>query len=214
MVSRISGDRLFLPEIDLDRYPREIPLFPNLILQEAAVGILDILGQIDEAGELGRGCRQLHHVFDFDVFAFGRRGRIIFDDRQQVVVQRRGGHAPLAVFVNPDGGLEHFEDALFVEYRGEDDRNVVEGRQFFCQDLFPLLHRVVAFFHQIPFIDYDHAPFAMISYWAFSRSTIAFFIMDWISEGLNNLDFTLAALATQNLPSFGMYSSQGRFFVP
>ena len=54
----------------------------------------------------------------------------------------------------------------------------------------------------------------LISYWAFSRSTIAFFIMDWISEGLNNLDFTLAALATQNLPSFGMYSSQGRFFVP
>lgn len=136
MVSRISGDRLFLPEIDLDRYPREIPLFPNLILQEAAVGILDILGQIDEAGELGRGCRQLHHVFDFDVFAFGRRGRIIFDDRQQVVVQRRGGHAPLAVFVNPDGGLEHFEDALFVEYRGEDDRNVVEGRQFFARTSF------------------------------------------------------------------------------
>ena len=51
------------------------------------------MGQIDEAGELGRGCRQLHHVFDFDVFAFGRRGRVVLDDRQQVVVQRRGGHA-------------------------------------------------------------------------------------------------------------------------
>ena len=37
---------------------------------------------------------------------------------------------------------------------------------------------------------------------------------DWISEGLNSLDFTLAALVTQNLPSSGMYSSQGRAFVP
>ena len=37
---------------------------------------------------------------------------------------------------------------------------------------------------------------------------------DWISEGLNSLDFTLAALVTQNLPSSGMYSSQGSAFVP
>jgi len=43
-----------------------------------------------------------------------------------------------------------------------------------------------------------------ISYCDFNRSTMAFFIIDWISEGLNNLDFTLAAFATQNLPSLGM----------
>ena len=46
------------------------------------------------------------------------------------------------------------------------------------------------------------------------RSTIAFFMMDWISDGENNLLFTLAALATQNLPSTGIYSSHASAFVP
>ena len=54
----------------------------------------------------------------------------------------------------------------------------------------------------------------LIWYTPFSLSTIAFFITDWISDGLNSLDLTLAALATQNFPSLGMYSSQGMALVP
>ena len=34
--------------------------------------------------------------------------------------------------------------------------------------------------------------------------TIAFFITDWISDGLNNLLFTDAAFATQNFPFSGI----------
>ena len=41
-------------------------------------------------------------------------------------------------------------------------------------------------------------------YTPFRRSTIAFFIIDWISDGLKSLLLTEFAFATQNLPSFGM----------
>ena len=41
-------------------------------------------------------------------------------------------------------------------------------------------------------------------YTPFRRSTMAFFIMDWISDGLKSLLFTELALATQNFPSFGI----------
>ena len=50
-------------------------------------------------------------------------------------------------------------------------------------------------------------------YIIFSRSTIAFFTMDWISDGLNSLLFTEEAFATQNFPSTGIYSSQGRALI-
>ena len=41
-------------------------------------------------------------------------------------------------------------------------------------------------------------------YTPFRRSTMAFFIMDWISDGLKSLLFTELALATQNFPSLGI----------
>ncbi len=41
-------------------------------------------------------------------------------------------------------------------------------------------------------------------YIVFNRSTIAFFTIDWISEGLKSLLFTEEAFATQNFPSEGI----------
>ena len=51
-------------------------------------------------------------------------------------------------------------------------------------------------------------------YMSDNLSTMAFFIIDWISEGLKSLLFTLLAFLTQNLPSFGINSSHGSAFVP
>ena len=70
---------LLRPEIQLHGDAGEIPLLADLVLQEAAVRLLDILRQVDEEGELRRGRRQLHGVFDTDVFAFGRGRRRLLD---------------------------------------------------------------------------------------------------------------------------------------
>ena len=43
---------------------------------------------------------------------------------------------------------------------------------------------------------------------------MAFFMMDWISDGLNSLLLMDVAFATQNFPSSGIKSSHGRAFVP
>ena len=43
---------------------------------------------------------------------------------------------------------------------------------------------------------------------------MAFFMMDWISDGLNSLLLMEDALATQNFPSRGIYCSQGMTRVP
>ena len=51
-------------------------------------------------------------------------------------------------------------------------------------------------------------------YFFFRRSTMAFFITDWMSEGLNSLLLMEVAFATQNLPSSGMNRSQGSALVP
>ena len=50
-------------------------------------------------------------------------------------------------------------------------------------------------------------------YTVLSRSTIAFFTIDWMSEGLNSLVFTEDALVTQNFPSEGIYRSHGSAFT-
>lgn len=68
-----TSSRLFLPEVDLDRNPREIPVLAQLVFKKAAVGLADVLRQVDEKRELGRGSRKLGYVFDLDVLAF-RRG--------------------------------------------------------------------------------------------------------------------------------------------
>ena len=43
---------------------------------------------------------------------------------------------------------------------------------------------------------------------------MAFFMMDWMSEGEKSFDLTDDALATQNLPSRGINSSHGSARVP
>ena len=46
------------------------------------------------------------------------------------------------------------------------------------------------------------------------RSTIAFLAIDCISDGLKSLLLIEDAFVTQNFPSFGIYSSQGKALIP
>ena len=91
----------------------------DVVFEEPAVRLLDVLRQVYEKRELRRGRRELGHVLDLDVFALGRGGRIVLDQRQQEIVQLRGRDAAFARLVDPDRGLEHVEYALFAEYRSE-----------------------------------------------------------------------------------------------
>ncbi len=59
------------------------------------------------------------------------------------------------------GGLQHVEDALLVEYRGEDDGNVVERREALFEELAPLLHRVALLLDQVPLVHHDDAALAV-----------------------------------------------------
>ncbi len=58
---------LFLPKVDLNRDSRKIPFGAQLILQESAIGIADILRQVDKEGKLRRRGRKLRYILDFDI---------------------------------------------------------------------------------------------------------------------------------------------------
>ena len=133
----------------------------DVVLQETTIGLLDVLRQVDEKGELRRRRRKLRHVLDLDIFAFGCGRRIVLDERQQEVVQLGGGDAAFARLVDADGRLQHLEDPLLVDDRGEDDRNVVERRELLLEELRPLLHRVVPLLDEVPLVDHDDAPLAV-----------------------------------------------------
>mgnify|MGYP007107569294 CR=1 FL=1 len=65
----VSSVYMLLPEINLHRYPGEIPVVADVVFEEPAVRLLDVLRQVYEKRELRRGRRELGHVLDLDVFA-------------------------------------------------------------------------------------------------------------------------------------------------
>ena len=72
---------LFRAEVDDYRNTVEVPHLAHAVLYKAFVGVADILRQVAEEDKLRIGSGQLGDVFDFNPFAFDRRGRILlFDD--------------------------------------------------------------------------------------------------------------------------------------
>ena len=63
--------------------------------------------------------------------------------------------------VDGAGGLQHFEDALFVDDGGEDDGDVVEGGDALADELFELAVGVVVLFDEVPFVDDDDDAFVV-----------------------------------------------------
>lgn len=120
--------RLLFAHVDVDGGAVEIPVLTYLVLEVAAVGFFDPLGQVTKEDECGyRRAFEHCNVLDLDVLAFVGRWRIGCDDFLHDGVELVGGHLAVAVLVDFDCGLEHLEDALLGEGRGEQDGEVGEG---------------------------------------------------------------------------------------
>ena len=62
---------LLLTEVYLDWYAREIPMFAQVILEESAVVLADILWQVAEEYKLRSRCWELHCILDADILTLG-----------------------------------------------------------------------------------------------------------------------------------------------
>ena len=102
---------LLFPNKYINRCSCEVPVFPDLIFQEAFVRIFDPLRQVTEKHKrrnLTGG--KLCDIFDLNIFSFPCRGWIVLDDRQHRFVQlgsRKHGadgfHTHLWLFPIPSG---------------------------------------------------------------------------------------------------------------
>ena len=81
--------KLFLAEVDLDRYSREVILLADMILQESAIVLADILREVAEECELRGWGWQLHCVLDADILTLHGWWRGILDNWQDKVVELR-----------------------------------------------------------------------------------------------------------------------------
>ena len=71
---------LLLADEDVDRCTREVPVRTDLILEEAAIGLLDPLREVRKEGEAGHRRGELHDVLNLDVLTLRGRGRCCLDD--------------------------------------------------------------------------------------------------------------------------------------
>ena len=100
----------------------------DLILEEAAIRLLDPLGEVREEGEAGHRRGELHDVLDLDVLALGGRRRCGFDDGKHDLVELGGRDTGATSLVDTLHLLQDLEDTLLRQRRDEDDREVREGR--------------------------------------------------------------------------------------
>ncbi len=143
----------------------EVPHFAHTVFYEASVLLAYVLWQVAEEDELWIGAAQLRDVFNLDALAFdGGRRVLLLHDGQQALVQLAGGDAATATFVHLLGSLQDFEDALFVEHRGEDDRNIVERCDAFADDVGVFFGRAGLFLYKIPLIYHDDRAFFVALY--------------------------------------------------
>ena len=151
-----------------DGYRRtvEIPLLAYLVLKEATVGLLDPLREIaEEDKRRDNSLLQHRDVFYLHKLTLvarrGRHGYLL----EHIGVELRCGDHPAAVLIDLDRGLEHFEDPLLCEGRGEENREVGKGGEFTTYGLLEMLlsrHRLIL--HEIPFIYADHEPLPVALY--------------------------------------------------
>lgn len=111
---------LFVSHENVDRCTLEVPMFADLVLEIASIGVFDPLGKVAEEYERRDLCAFEHRdIFDFNIFAFVAWWRIGGDVFLQDGVELRGRHRPLAVFVYIDSSFDDFKDALFCQCRCE-----------------------------------------------------------------------------------------------
>ncbi len=156
------GCRLgFVAEEEADGGAGEVPVLADLVLEVAAVGFLDPLGEVAEEDEGGHLCVFEHgDVLYLDELSFvggGREGGDVFLEH---AVDLGGGDGAAAVLVYVDGGLYHLVDALFGECGAEDYGEVGEGCEALADGGFEVLDgglRLVG--GDVPFVDYHDDAF-------------------------------------------------------
>ena len=88
----------------------------ELVLEEAAVRLADVLRKIAEECERWRTCRQLGDVLDLDVLALPCWRRIVLDLRKHDLVDVRSLDLARVVFLYMGSCVEHIHDSLFVDH--------------------------------------------------------------------------------------------------
>ena len=135
----------------------------DLILEEAAIRLLDPLGEVREEGEAGHRRGELHDVLDLDVLALGGRRRRGLDDGKHDFVELRGGDALAATLVDLLDFLEDLEDTLLRQGRYEDDGKVGEGSQTLADSVLKGLDDGIALvLDEVPLIHADDEPLAIL----------------------------------------------------
>ena len=85
------GKLLLLSHKNIDGSAAEIPALAYLVLEEALIRLLDILGQVGIEHETGHTCiGYLGTVLYLDVLALHRWRRVRFDEREHFLVQASG----------------------------------------------------------------------------------------------------------------------------
>ena len=85
--------KLFLAEVDLDRHSREVILLADVVLQESAIVLADILREVAEECELRGWCWQLHCVLDANILTLHGWWWGVLDNRKDKVVELRSRDA-------------------------------------------------------------------------------------------------------------------------
>lgn len=155
--------RLLLANEDVDGRTGEVPVRTDLILEEAAIRLLDPLGKVREEGEAGHRGGELHDVLDLDVLALGGRRRRGLDDGKHDLVELRGGDALAATLVDLLDFLEDLEDTLLSQSRYEDDGEVGEGGESLADSVLKGLDDGIALvLDEVPLIHADDEPLAIL----------------------------------------------------
>ena len=154
---------LLLANEDVDGRTGEVPVRTDLILEEAAIRLLDPLGEVREEGKAGYRCGELHDVLDLDVLALGSRRRRGLDDGEHDLVELRGGDALAATLVDLLDFLEYLEDTLLRQGRDEDDGEVGEGSESLADSVLEGLDdSITLILDEVPLIHTDDEPLAIL----------------------------------------------------
>ena len=142
----------------MDGTARQRPVLAYLVLQEPAIVLLDILGQIGIKHKR-RNLRvgQLRAIFYLDVLSLDGWRWCFLDDGQHHLVELGGSDAQLTVEVHLLSRFQHLEDALLGEGRSEDDGEVCEGGHALADGVLEGLDDLVIFIlHQVPFVNHHY----------------------------------------------------------
>ena len=135
----------------------------DLILEEAAIRLLDPLGEVREEGEAGYRCGELHDVLDLMYFPLVAGGGVASMMGSMTSLSFGGGDALAATLVDLLDFLKDLEDTLLRQGRDEDDGEVGEGSESLADSVLEGLDDGIALvLDEVPLIHADDEPLAIL----------------------------------------------------